>query len=76
MWSWNRNFDTDNVFEKVFEKVNYFRKVFKYKYFSFLKVNYKYFENIYILSNTNVFDPMSALYINWIHKFGMYEFLS
>ena len=29
MWYWNRNVDTDNVFEKV----EYFRKVFKYKYF-------------------------------------------
>jgi hypothetical protein len=35
---------TDNVFEKIFEKVKYFKKVFKYKYFSFLKVKYKYFE--------------------------------
>ena len=27
MWSWNRNVDTDNIFEKV----KYFRKLFKYK---------------------------------------------
>ena len=41
MWSWNRNIDTDNLFEKVFENVKYFKRIFKYKYFSFLKVKYK-----------------------------------
>ena len=44
MWSWNRNVDTDNVFENVFEYVEYFKNVFKYKYLSFLNVKYKYFE--------------------------------
>ena len=35
-------FDTDNVFEKVFENVKYIKKVFKYKYLrlSFPKVKY------------------------------------
>ena len=61
MWQWKRNVDTDNVFENIFEKVKYFRKVFKYKYFLFL--NYKYLTNIYILSNTNVFDPYLTYYI-------------
>ena len=38
-----KNDDTDNVFEKIFEKVKCFRKVFKYKYVLFR--NYKYLKN-------------------------------
>ena len=40
-----KNDDTDNVFEQIFEKVKYFRKVFKYKYFVFL--NYKYLKKVF-----------------------------
>ena len=48
MWQLKSNVDTDNVFEKIFEKAKYFRKVFKYKYFKFLNIKYKFILKKYL----------------------------